>query len=107
MGMFNLFGGERTAYEIEEHNREQDAMSTMGRSTELKKSRRKRVKIDTSQGGVITFRSHEEAVEANAKADLALSALRSLPEELRLMVFGHFCRGCGVEDPSCQCWNDE
>lgn len=31
----------------------------------------------------------------------------SLPLEARLNLFKQFCTSCGVDDPGCQCWNDE
>ena len=36
-----------------------------------------------------------------------LAELRKLTDDQRLEVFNKFCKGCGKEDPSCQCWNDE
>lgn len=40
-------------------------------------------------------------------ADLALTLLRTLEDDQRMAVFYNFCRSCGSENPSCQCWNDE
>jgi len=37
----------------------------------------------------------------------ALDALRALSDDDRSDVMAHFCRGCGREDPRCQCENDE
>jgi len=37
----------------------------------------------------------------------ALTALSRLEPDQRLDVLRRFCRSCGVDDPSCQCWNDE
>lgn len=36
-----------------------------------------------------------------------VAALKALPEDLRMDVFGEFCTFCGRDDPRCQCWNDE
>jgi hypothetical protein len=33
--------------------------------------------------------------------------LTILSEERRLEVFSKFCKYCGIDDPKCQCWNDE
>lgn len=37
----------------------------------------------------------------------ALTAMMRLSDEERLSLFANFCKSCGCEDPSCQCWNDE
>lgn len=37
----------------------------------------------------------------------AIAALKELTEEQRRDVFAEFCKHCGSDDPSCQCWNDE
>lgn len=52
---------------------------------------------------------HEGCVYVGCRCEChrALEMLRSLDWEGRLHVFGEFCKYCGGDDPSCQCWNDE
>lgn len=33
--------------------------------------------------------------------------LDELTDEERVELIGLYCRGCGIKDRSCQCWNDE
>lgn len=37
----------------------------------------------------------------------AVQSLLELTPEQRGLVFNLFCTSCGVDDPRCQCWNDE
>jgi hypothetical protein len=37
----------------------------------------------------------------------AVNALMLLTHDQRLEAFGFFCSHCGIDDPKCQCWNDE
>ena len=42
-----------------------------------------------------------------ATVDDIVKALMALTEDQRVEVFSNFCRNCGIDDPRCQCWNDE
>ena len=48
-----------------------------------------------------------EAVIARQRLKTARDALGALTAEQRLELFGDYCHGCGRDDPTCQCWNDE
>lgn len=48
-----------------------------------------------------------EYPETIAAIRAAVEALSEMAEEDRLEIFAHFCKHCGGDDPSCQCWNDE
>ncbi len=43
--------------------------------------------------------------------EITLEMIRLLVDQLtneqRLELFGEYCKGCGCDDPDCQCWNDE
>lgn len=43
----------------------------------------------------------------NTPVENAVAILNDLSEDERLQVFAYFCDGCGSDDPTCQCWNDE
>lgn len=34
-------------------------------------------------------------------------AIRTMDDSERLDIFSEYCRCCGSNDPTCQCWNDE
>ena len=44
------------------------------------------------------------ALLRRAEAERAVDALT---DDERLQLFAGYCQGCGIKDPSCQCWNDE
>jgi hypothetical protein len=37
----------------------------------------------------------------------ASGAIAAMTNEARLDLFSKYCRGCGVHDPKCKCWNDD
>jgi len=39
--------------------------------------------------------------------DEAKKLLKELTDDERMELFGNYCKCCGCDDPSCQCWNDE
>lgn len=43
----------------------------------------------------------------NENLDKIVTTLLELSEDERLDVFSNFCKSCGIDDPRCQCWNDE
>lgn len=36
-----------------------------------------------------------------------MALLRLVPNDERLAIFQEFCDSCGIEDSSCECWNDQ
>ena len=66
-----------------------------------------------------TIKREREEAAANRLTDVANSiatgplreCLISMKPEKRLRVFEEvmagFCRYCGIDNPDCQCWNDE
>lgn len=50
--------------------------------------------------------SEEEVMEI-VREEIMVQCLAQFTGEQRLSIFAHFCRGCGVKDPKCKCWNDE
>lgn len=39
--------------------------------------------------------------------DMLVRYMRGLSSERRLEVMDHFCKECGDDDPTCQCWNGD
>jgi hypothetical protein len=59
-------------------------------------------------GGILWFRTPDgpwKPVESRFGAAAAKFAQLSDDDRLRLISMA--CRGCGVLDPRCQCWNDD
>jgi hypothetical protein len=59
--------------------------------------------------GVLCARSSPtgEWSPATTKHAQAVNALLQLTDDQRLEAFAYFCKYCGRDDPSCQCWNDD
>lgn len=49
----------------------------------------------------------ELAAPAADAEHAALRFMRLLSEDARTDVMSNFCKHCGSDNPSCQCWNDE
>lgn len=54
-----------------------------------------------------SMRAIAAELEAPPAADEALRLMRTLGEDARVDVMSNFCKQCGSDNPSCQCWNDE
>ena len=41
------------------------------------------------------------------EVETMIAYMAELTDAERLEVMREFCRYCGCDDPTCQCWNDE
>lgn len=46
-------------------------------------------------------------ISSNYLKGAAFNALMAMSREDRLSLFGYFCKGCGDQNPSCNCMRDE
>lgn len=50
----------------------------------------------------------EETEDTKTSAvQLVIDLMMQLTEERRLEVIAEFCQSCGIDDPRCQCENDD
>ena len=56
--------------------------------------------------GTFGFGDINDSEDATVQ-DAIITIMNTLTDNERLAIIDIFCRHCGSQDPSCQCWNDE
>ena len=55
----------------------------------------------------VSVNDNWDVFPVDCKVSAALESMLAISEAERMEVMGNFCKSCGVDNPSCQCWNNE
>lgn len=68
--------------------------------------REKTKKRKKSLNNIMKYTESLTHEQRNKLLDL-FEILYNLNDEQRMFVISQFCHNCGINDPDCQCWNDD